>query len=332
MLNRMLLNDEDMSMSKPIIREVPQQGHDEPRISEASRHDIPASERRAADAEMVRVLKTKPVSMASDPTSGSITFWRHDPLHDVVRPMADNVIMAFPAEPVHFERRDGKAFVKGMTRPGTVTVIPAGSSSRWDIYQPLSVVQLYLPQATLARVAQEAAAAAPGDLVEQTAHPDAVTARLLLSAADALEGNAALDALFRHQLTDLLATRLLAAYAGAQPRVQPVTGGLSPKVLARAIERLHSGSDGDVSLAALAVDAGVSRFHFCRAFKESTGLSPHAWLRQHRLEQAMNMLRDTDVSVVSVAAALGYSSQTAFAAAFRKLTGETPSEWRRRMR
>ena len=109
-------------------------------------------------------------------------------------------------------------------------------------------------------------------------------------------------------------------------------GGLSPTVLRRAIERLRSDSDADVSLAALASDAGLSRFHFCRAFKESTGLSPHAWLRQHRLEQAMNMLRDTDASVVSVAAALGYASQTAFAAAFRKLTGETPSDWRRRVR
>jgi AraC family transcriptional regulator len=46
----------------------------------------------------------------------------------------------------------------------------------------------------------------------------------------------------------------------------------------------------------------------------------------------MNMLRDTDASVMSVAAALGYASQTAFAAGFRKLTGETPSEWRRRAR
>ena len=313
---------------KPVLRDLPQQSN----TSETSQLDLPVAERRAADVEMARVLKTKPVSMASDPTSGSITFWRHDPLHDVVQPMADHVIMAFPAEPVHFERRDGKAFVKGMTRPGTVTVIPAGSSSRWDIYQPLSVVQLYVPQATLARVAREAATAAPGELAERTAHPDAITARLLLSATDALEGNAALDALFRHQLTDLLATRLVAAYAGAQPRAQPLMGGLSPKVLARAIERLRSNSDADVSLAALAADAGVSRFHFCRAFKESTGLSPHAWLRQHRLEQAMSMLRDTNASVVSIAAALGYSSQTAFAAAFRKLTGETPSEWRRRMR
>ena len=44
------------------------------------------------------------------------------------------------------------------------------------------------------------------------------------------------------------------------------------------------------------------------------------------------MLRDTDASVVSIAVALGYGSQTAFAAAFRRLTGETPSDWRRRVR
>ena len=307
--------------------------HNQRNAPPAQLRDLSIGEQRPhADEEMSRVLKMAPLRVASDPSSGVITFWRHDPLHDVVKPMVDHVIMAFPAEPVRFERRDGKGFAKGMTRPGTVTVIPAGSSSRWDIYQPLSVVQLYIPQTTLERVAHEAGTAAPGDLVERTAHPDPVTSRLLLSAADALEGSAALDSLFRHQLTDLLATRLLAAHSGSPAAVRPVTGGLSPKVLGRAIERLRSDCDADVSLTALAADAGLSRFHFCRAFKESTGLSPHAWLRQHHLEQAMSMLRDTDVSVVSVAAALGYSSQTAFAAAFRKLTGETPTDWRKRMR
>jgi AraC family transcriptional regulator len=302
-----------------------------PSAPEAQGSNLQVAERPHADAEMTRVLKTAPLRMASDPSSGVITFWRHEPLHDVVKPMADHVIMAFPAEPVRFERRDGKAFVNGMTRPGTVTVIPAGSTSRWDIYQPLSVLQLYLPQTTLSRVAHEAGTTAPGDLLERTAHPDLVTSRLLLSAADALEGCAALDALFRHQLTDLLATRLLAVHAGSPATFRPAMGGLSPKVLGRAIERLRSDSDTDVSLAALAADAGLSRFHFCRAFKESTGLSPHAWLRQYHLEQAMKMLRDTDDSIVSIAAALGYSSQTAFAAAFRKLTGESPTDWRRRM-
>jgi AraC family transcriptional regulator len=210
-----------------------------------------------------------------------------------------------------------------------VIIIPEGSSSRWDIPKPVDVVQLYLPHTTLKRVSDEAGITTPIDLLERTAHPDPVTSRLLVSAADVVQGNEALDALFRQQLTDLLATRVLAAHTGSPTTIRPAVGGLSPKLLLRAIERLRSESDTDVSLAALASDAGLSRFHFCRAFKESTGLSPHAWLRRHRLKQAMNLLRDSDASIVSVAAELGYASQTAFAAAFRKLTGESPSDWRR---
>ncbi|MGY3077521.1 AraC family transcriptional regulator [Bradyrhizobium sp. LM6.10] len=294
--------------------------------------DNSARERRAANLEMARVLKTQPLRMASDSQSGAIAYWKHEALHDIVEPMADHVIMAYPAGSQALERRTGKTVAIATARAGVVTIIPAGSTSRWDIHRPLHVVQLYLPQRTLLRIADEANTASPDDLLERTGHPDAITSRLLLSAADSLEGSATLDTLFRQQLTDLLATRLLAAHAGVPATLQPIIGGLSPAVLRRAIERLRSDSDADVSLSALACDAGLSRFHFCRSFKESTGLSPHAWLRQHRLEQAMNMLRKSDESVVSVAAALGYSSQTAFAAAFKKLTGETPSDWRRRVR
>src|SRR5215469_11959322 len=298
----------------------------------ARQKDLPVGDRRAADAEMARVLGTTPFRMALDSSGAGIAHWKHEPLHDVVEPMSHHVIMAYNGSMQRMERRSGRSVAIGTFRPGVVIIIPAGSSSRWDIPKPVDVVQLYLPQRTLERVAHEADTASPTDLLERTAHPDHITSRLLLSAADGLEGNGALDALFRHQLTDLLATRILVAHTGSPTTFQPTMGGLSPKVLLRAIERLRSDSDADVSLAALASDAGLSRFHFCRAFKESTGLSPHAWLRQYRLEQAMNMLRDSDASVVSIAAALGYSSQTAFAAAFRKMTGETPSEWRRQMR
>ncbi len=319
-----------MTGSTAPMRNPPSKG--QPPLPSAHPVDIVTAERRAAEAEMARVLRTEPTRMALDSSGAGIAHWKHDPLHDVVEPMSHHVIMAYNGVMQRMERRSGKSVSIGTFRPGVVIVIPEGSSSRWDIPKPVDVVQLYLPNATLKRVAGEAGITGANDLLERTAHPDPVTSRLLLSAADALEGNGVLDTLFRHQVTDLLATRVLAAHTGSPATFQPTMGGLSPKVLLRAIERLRSDSDADVSLDALAFDAGLSRFHFCRAFKESTGLSPHAWLRQHRLEQAMNMLRESDDPVVSIAATLGYSSQTAFAAAFRKLTGETPSEWRRRMR
>ena len=317
-------------MTKSMLRDPSQE--DPSAASEARQGHLPPPGQRTPDAEMARVLKTEPLRMALDSSGGAIAHWKHEPLHDVVEPMRHHVIMAYNGTIQRMERRSGRSVAIGTFRPGVVIIIPEGSSSRWDIPKPVDVVQLYLPHTTLARVAAEADAATQIDLLERTAYPDHITSRLLLSAADVLESNAPLDALFRHQLTDLLATRLLAGHTGRPTASQPVMGGLAPKTLLRAIERLRSDSDADVSLVALASEAGLSRFHFCRAFKESTGLSPHAWLRQYRLEQAMNMLRDTDESVVSISVALGYSSQTAFAAAFRKLTGETPTDWRRRAR
>jgi len=299
---------------------------------DARHSDSPNAERRRADVEMARILKTAPLQMASDPSNGGIAHWKHGALHDVVEPMTDHVIMTYPTGVQRLERRAGKSVAIGTARSGVVTIIPAGSSARWDIPGPVDVVQLYLPHATLERVAREADAPIPGDLLERTGHLDPVTSGLLMSGADVLEGNAVLDALFRQRLTDIIATRILAAHIGEPTTIEPIIGGLAPHALRRAIERLRSDSDSDVSLAALASDAGLSRFHFCRAFKESTGLSPHSWLRQHRLEQAMNTLRDTDIPIATVAAELGYASQTAFAAAFRRLTGETPSDWRRRTR
>lgn len=287
--------------------------------------------RRPADEEMARVLKTAPLRIVCgfDPSCGSIAHWNHGALHDVVEPMTDHVVMTYIHTMQRLERRSEGTVASGTARPGVVTIIPAGSSARWDIPGAVNVVQLYLPQGTLERVAAEAGKTAPVDLMERTGHPDPITSRLLTTATEALEGSEALDALFRQQLTDLLATRLLVGHSGTRVTSQPASGGLSPHILRRAIERLRSDRDADLSLAALAKDAGLSRFHFCRAFKESTGLSPHAWLRQFRLEQAMAMLQDPSASVLSVAIALGYGSQTAFAAAFKRLTGLSPSVWRR---
>lgn len=281
--------------------------------------------------EMARVLRTSPRQLVSA-SEGFIAHWKHGALHDTVEPMADHVVMTYVGTMQRLERRTGGSTQAGTAGPQAVTIIPAGSSARWDIPGRIDVLQLYLPHATLERVATEAERSFSISVVERTGFRDPTSSRLLASAADVMEGCEALDALFRQQITELIATRVLSAHtsAGIQPR--PAMGGLSPAVLRRAIERLSSDCDADVSLAALATEAHLSRFHFCRAFKESAGLSPHAWLRQHRLAQAMTLLRDTDEAVISIAVGLGYGSQSAFATAFRRLTGETPSGWRRRAR
>jgi hypothetical protein len=156
--------------------------------------DEEVDKRRPADAEMARVLKTTPVNIVSglDPYSGGIAHWKHGALHDVVQPMADHVIMTYIDTLQPLERRTGRSTATGVARPGVVTIIPAGTSARWDIGGAVDVVQLYLPQATIDRVAAEADNASPAALQERTGHPDPITSRLLTTAAEALEGNTTL--------------------------------------------------------------------------------------------------------------------------------------------
>ncbi len=172
-------------MSKRILRDPLE---NPPNAPEARQSDLPAADRRHAGVEMARVLGTVPFRMALDSSGAGIAHWKHDPLHDVVEPMSHHVIMAYNGSVQRMERRSGRSVAIGTFRPGVVIIIPEGSSSRWDIPKPVDVVQLYLPHATLKRVADQADTATPIDLLERTAHPDPVTSRLLLSAADVAGG------------------------------------------------------------------------------------------------------------------------------------------------
>ena len=216
---------------RPILRDVPQQTRSD--TSGATQHFLPNGEPRPADVEMARVLKTAPVSMASDPASGAIAHWKHGALHDVVEPMADHVIMTYPIGVQRLERRNGKSAAIGTARTGVVAIIPAGSSARWDIPGPVNVVQLYLPHRTLERVAGEADTSASGvagaNGASRSHHIPPAHKRIGCDWRQRGAGCAV-----RHQLNDLLATRLLAAHAGAPAVFQPALGGLAPTALRRA--------------------------------------------------------------------------------------------------
>lgn len=64
-------------------------------------------------------------------------------------------------------------------------------------------------------------------------------------------------------------------------------------------------------------------------FKQQTGVSPGIYLRRTRVENAKELLRDTDFSVTNVAVMVGYSSNSTFTRAFRNITGMTPKEYRK---
>jgi AraC family transcriptional regulator len=92
---------------------------------------------------------------------------------------------------------------------------------------------------------------------------------------------------------------------------------------------MHERLEQDISLEELSALVGLSRFHFCTAFKAATGQTPHNWLTALRMARARQLLADRSFPVTEVALAVGYQTPSAFTAAFRRLANVTPSEFRK---
>ncbi|MBB2906727.1 transcriptional regulator GlxA family with amidase domain [Rhizobium sp. RAS22] len=82
----------------------------------------------------------------------------------------------------------------------------------------------------------------------------------------------------------------------------------------------------------LASVSGASQAHFARSFRDAFGIPPHRYLLTRRVERAVALLRDTDLQVIEIALQTGWTSIGTFGRVFRDVTGENPSELRRRMR
>jgi len=80
----------------------------------------------------------------------------------------------------------------------------------------------------------------------------------------------------------------------------------------------------------LAGSVHLSRAHFIRSFRDTFGETPHRYLQRRRIERAMALLRDSDLSVTEICFDVGFSSLGTFSRTFRDVLGESPSEYRER--
>jgi AraC-like DNA-binding protein len=106
-------------------------------------------------------------------------------------------------------------------------------------------------------------------------------------------------------------------------------GGLSAHKLRRAIELIEADLTKTPSLSELAEHVGLSVTHFCTAFKQSTGHPPHRYLLGRRVAHAKSLIGQSSLTLTEVALACGFASSSQFATAFHRISGTTPSGYRR---
>ena len=139
------------------------------------------------------------------------------------------------------------------------------------------------------------------------------------------------NSMYAETLGLLLGMEICKAQSRVSTQASRQRHGLSRKTENAIREYVEANLFRDVTLAELSELAGLSRFHFARSFKRSTGLPPHRYLLQQRVERAKELLATSTLPVSEIATAVGFPGPTPLARAFLRMTGSTLKEFERQV-
>jgi RpiB/LacA/LacB family sugar-phosphate isomerase len=105
--------------------------------------------------------------------------------------------------------------------------------------------------------------------------------------------------------------------------------GIPPRRLARIVEHIRRNLDTPLAVGTLSRLAQMSQSHFSKMFKLSTGLAPHQFVLQERINRSKELLRQDDAKIVDVALEVGFENQAHFTTVFGNFVGMTPRQFQR---
>ncbi|MFL9923105.1 AraC family transcriptional regulator [Herbaspirillum lusitanum] len=203
---------------------------------------------------------------------------------------------------------------------------------RADLQGPFDFLLFELSPAFLERAGEEERGNRVGGLKTVTAQRDPVLAHLAQALVPALARPREACMLFVEQLGMAIGTYLMQRYGGAASSTAGKSRALSHVHEKRAKQMLLEKVKGNVSIAEIARECNMSASYFVRAFRETTGHTPHHWLLLQRVQRAREFLLHSELPLAEIAIACQFSDQSHFSRVFSQLVGTPPGNWRRNQR
>ncbi len=221
----------------------------------------------------------------------------------------------------HVERRTRSSLLRKTPTVGAVTVADPAERTVFTVVGGANVLQVSVPL----RLIDEAAGSRVRSIRALFNEADPDIERSAMGALVALRSNDAGSGLLLHSLSYRLAAIL------GQHEMRPAAsrrGGITSAALKRINDLLQAQLDeatpASPTLDELAQATGLSKHHFIKAFRETVGETPYAWVMRRRIERARALLTQPSGTVGDVAFQTGFSSPAHFVAAFRQRFGVTP--------
>lgn len=251
----------------------------------------------------------------------------------------DQLVVVCMKGECEIESYSNRSWKKGLYRPGFGGMTAGGHADRlrWrsKTTEQLELLQIHIPQYFFSATAEEYRRAGTPFRTEAPdglGFCDPVISQVALSLSEAIQAGA--PNLYAEAAAQFLAAHLLSLHSKWSAPSAGVRnpGAISDRRLERVLGFMEQNYAENLSLAELAREAGVSRFHFVRLFKECTGLTPHSYLIRLRMNAGAALLGDTDLGVQEIALMCGYASAAHFTAAFQRHYSLSPSAHRAKLR
>jgi AraC family transcriptional regulator len=212
--------------------------------------------------------------------------------------------------------------------PGSLVLVAPGTRDRLRWSGASERVVVSLDAGCLMRAAEELGWKGLPEFRNRWLLEDRQLRHLVAEMQREMESGWATGRLYGELLARSLSVALLRKYASPKDGMRLARGGMARGRLRRVTEYIRENSHAELRLETLAGIAGLSVFHFARAFRMETGVSPHRYVLDERLRRARELLRLRSRTMAEIAAETGFGDAGSFARAFRRQFGVSPSEWK----
>ncbi|MEY2170647.1 MULTISPECIES: AraC family transcriptional regulator [unclassified Rhodanobacter] len=261
--------------------------------------------------------------------------WHLKPDFGFTTPIAGESAYLIGLQLMNVERHelwlDGRSVAVKPIAAGTTHIYDLRSNPVAWLPEPFHPLFFYVPCKALTQLAESLGMPAaaelqhrPGDFVD-----DPVINHLGQCLLPALHAERRNQQLFVDHVLLALRTHLLSRCTGNARKPPVPCGGLAPWQQRNAIELMREHLPEGIALEEVARACALSTSTFIRLFHASTGVSPHQWMIQQRIERAIELMRDDPTrSLADIAYAAGFADQSHFTRTFSRKMGMTPSMWR----
>jgi AraC family transcriptional regulator len=207
-----------------------------------------------------------------------------------------------------------------------VQVYPCDTPYSVNWIGEIEFLHCYIDSQFLNQVAYESVGCDRIELSLSLSESDTLSREILLALKTSLEQDISSNRFYVESMVTALSAQLIRNYSIYPQTLRNYQDGLSNHRLKKTISYINDHLSQNISLEELAQEVGMSKYYFCKLFKQSVGLSPYQYLIQQRVERAKKLLHQGNLSITEVALAVGFCDQSSLSKHLKRLTGLTPKQ------